>query len=90
MTEFEEDIDREALYAEFDELPTDPKAHTVEALIEVLQIINKYPKANTCAEHDELYLHIEYGKEVSIEDAKRLYVLGAFWDDENECWKIFV
>lgn len=76
-------------YDEFEDLPTDPKAHTVAGLIEILEIINKYPGSDTQAEHDVLYLNMKYDVEVSREDAKRLYELGAFFSDETYSWQVY-
>jgi hypothetical protein len=75
-------------YSEFEDIPRDKNAHSLRGLIEVLQIINKYKRADICAEHDEVYLHTD--EDVSMEDAKRLYELAAFYDYSEECWKKFV
>lgn len=81
--------EEEDKYAEFEDIQQDPKAHTLDGLVEILQIIKKYPGSNVQAEHDVIYLNMNYNEEVSREDAKRLYELGAFFSDESDGWQVF-
>ena len=62
----------------------------ISNLIAGLQIIAKYDNNNVCAEHDVIYAGHSCWEDMSEEDCNAMETNGWHWDDDVQCYALFV
>lgn len=66
----------------------------MKKLYEILSILMKYEDVNrdydVAANHDTILLQGPKPQHLPSEDVAKLVALGAFFDDEEDCWKVYI